>query len=80
MVIMEKKTMGRSKVEMKKIEKIGLFKKPSEICVLTGAEIAIILQSLTRKCVFTFEHSSVDSVIARFKNGITSDGTVKNYA
>jgi len=82
MVVEKKKTLGRRKIEMKKIEKlsnrqvtfckrrVGLFKKASEICVLTGAEIAIIVQSLAGKRVFAFGHSSVDSVIDRFENRI----------
>ncbi|XP_022897554.1 agamous-like MADS-box protein AGL62 [Olea europaea var. sylvestris] len=104
MVIMEKKTQSRRKIEMKKIKKlsnrqvtfskrrVSLFKKESKICVLTGTEVAIVkicvltgtevaivVQSLTGKRVFTFGHSSVNSIIARIKNEITYDGSAKNY-
>ncbi|KAL3632785.1 hypothetical protein CASFOL_025769 [Castilleja foliolosa] len=74
---MMKKTQGRRKIEIKKIEKLssrqvafskrrpGLFKKASELCILTGAEIAIIVQSL-KKRVYTFGHPNADAVVNRF--------------
>ncbi|EPS60937.1 hypothetical protein M569_13868, partial [Genlisea aurea] len=56
---MNKITQGRRKIEMKKIENMssrrvtfskrrgGIFKKSSEICVLSGSEIAIIVESIS---------------------------------
>ncbi|KAL0407485.1 UNVERIFIED_CONTAM: Agamous-like MADS-box protein [Sesamum latifolium] len=75
-----KKTMGRRKIEMKKIEKktnlqvtfskrrTGLFKKAGELSVLCGAEIAILVQSPAGK-IFSFGNPSVESVLGRFQTG-----------
>nr|GEW58124.1 agamous-like MADS-box protein AGL62 [Tanacetum cinerariifolium] len=65
---MNKKTsQGRKKIEIKKIEKYnnrhvtfskrrnGLFKKGAKLCVLTGAKIAIIVNSPGGR-VFAFGH------------------------
>ncbi|XP_074327455.1 uncharacterized protein LOC141665368 [Apium graveolens] len=72
-----KKTAGRQKIEMKKIEKKssrqvtfskrrgGLFRKAAELCVLTGAEVAIIAQSPGNH-VYAFGHRDVDSLIQRY--------------
>ncbi|CAA3019692.1 agamous-like MADS-box AGL62 [Olea europaea subsp. europaea] len=79
--VMKKKTLGRRKIDMKKIEslsnrqvtfskrRVGLFKKARELCVLTGAEITIIVQSVAGKRFYAFGHNNVDSVIDRFENG-----------
>ncbi|KAG8364180.1 hypothetical protein BUALT_Bualt19G0100200 [Buddleja alternifolia] len=40
----------------------------SELCILSGAEIAIIVHSLGKR-VFSFGHPTPDSVIDRFLNG-----------
>ncbi|PIN16209.1 MADS box transcription factor [Handroanthus impetiginosus] len=76
----KKTTQGRKKIEIKKIENLsnrqvtfskrrgGLFKKASELCILCGAEIAIIVHSLGKR-VFVFGHTTVDSVIDRFLSG-----------
>ncbi|KAK6124082.1 hypothetical protein DH2020_042167 [Rehmannia glutinosa] len=76
----EKKTMGRRKIEIRKIEKktslqvtftkrrTGLFRKASELCVLCGAEIAILVQSPADK-IFAFGHPSVEALIGRFESG-----------
>ncbi|KAK4340120.1 hypothetical protein RND71_041582 [Anisodus tanguticus] len=56
--------------------RLGLFKKASELCILTGAEIAILVQSLKRQRLFTFGHPSADSVIDRYLNGKSSSSTV----
>ncbi|KAL0300600.1 UNVERIFIED_CONTAM: Agamous-like MADS-box protein [Sesamum radiatum] len=75
-----KKTMGRRKIEIKKIEKktslqvtfskrrTGLFRKASELSVLCGAEIAILIQSPAGK-IFSFGNPSVESVLGRFQTG-----------
>ncbi|XP_057764233.1 MADS-box transcription factor 23-like [Salvia miltiorrhiza] len=71
-----KKTMGRRKIEIKKIEKKtslqvafskrrgGLFRKASELAVLCGAEVAILVQSPADK-LFAFGHPSVGALIDR---------------
>ncbi|PHT31600.1 hypothetical protein CQW23_27937 [Capsicum baccatum] len=70
-----KKTQGRRKTAIKPIDnqnsrhvtfskrRLGLFKKASELCILTGAEIVILVQSLKRQRLFTFGHPSADAVI-----------------
>lgn len=80
-----KTSLGRRKIEIKKINnmnsrqvtfskrRIGLFKKASELCILTGAQVAIIVHSLGNH-VFSFGHPSVESVINRYINGGTSSG------
>ncbi|ESR34578.1 hypothetical protein CICLE_v10006588mg [Citrus x clementina] len=57
-----KKTKGRQKIEMKKIEneggrlitfskrRSGIYKKASELMTLTGSKIAILLFSLLGLC------------------------------
>nr|GFA75145.1 agamous-like MADS-box protein AGL62 [Tanacetum cinerariifolium] len=72
---MNKKTgQGRKNIKIKKIEennnrqitfskrRNGLFKKASELCVLTGAKIAIIVKSPGGR-IFTFGHPNVDALI-----------------
>lgn len=71
---------GRRKVEIKKIENVnklqvtfskrraGLFKKAGELCVLCGAEIAILTFSPAEK-PYAYGHPSADSVINRFLYG-----------
>ncbi|XP_051145911.1 agamous-like MADS-box protein AGL61 [Andrographis paniculata] len=75
-----KTTQGRKKIEIKKIENLsnrqvtfskrraGLFKKASELCILSGAEIAIIIHSLGKR-IFSFGHPTTDSVVDRFLTG-----------
>ncbi|KAG6432982.1 hypothetical protein SASPL_104583 [Salvia splendens] len=76
----KKTTQGRKKIEIKKIEnlsnrqvtfskrRLGLFKKASELCVLCGAEIAIVVHSLGKR-VFSFGHPSPEAVIDRYLGG-----------
>ncbi|PHU23692.1 hypothetical protein BC332_08799 [Capsicum chinense] len=83
-----KKTQGRRKIVIKPIanqnsrhvtfskRRLGVFKKASELCILCGAEIAIIVQSLKRQRLFTFGHPSVD-VIDRYLTGKSS--SVNNH-
>lgn len=71
-----KKTLGRRKIEIKKIEKKsslqvtftkrrrGLFRKASELSILCGAEIAILIQSPAQK-LFAFAHPTVEAVLDR---------------
>ncbi|GKB67057.1 agamous-like MADS-box protein AGL62, partial [Tanacetum coccineum] len=76
---MKRQNTGRKKIPIKKIEettrrqvtfskrRMGLFKKASELCVLTGAEMAILVQSPGGHC-YAFRHPSVDAVIDRYEN------------
>ncbi|CAA6661691.1 unnamed protein product [Spirodela intermedia] len=69
--------MGRQKIEIKRIEneearqvcfskrRSGLFKKASELSILCGAEIGVVVFSPAGK-VFSFGHPSVESVVDRF--------------
>ncbi|KAG6574839.1 Agamous-like MADS-box protein AGL62, partial [Cucurbita argyrosperma subsp. sororia] len=75
-----KKTLGRQKIEIKKLEKksskqvtfskrrAGLFKKAGELSVLCGAEVAIIVFSPNDK-VFCFGHPDVDVLLDRYLTG-----------
>ncbi|KAF3612596.1 MADS-box transcription factor 23 [Capsicum annuum] len=79
-----KKTQGWRKIAIKPIDnqnsrhvtfskrRSGLFKKASELCILTGAEIVILVQSLKRQRLFTFGHPSADAVIDRYLTGKSS--------
>ncbi|XP_044496450.1 agamous-like MADS-box protein AGL61 [Mangifera indica] len=72
-----KKTRGRQKIEMKRIEKdedrlitfskrrSGIYKKASELVTLTGAEVGILVFSPSGK-PFTFGHPSIEAVANRF--------------
>ncbi|WOG88457.1 hypothetical protein DCAR_0207692 [Daucus carota subsp. sativus] len=85
----QKKTMGRRKIEMKRIElrksrqvtfskrRNGLFKKASELCVLAGAQIAILVQSPGNH-VYAFGHPDVDSVIDAYLGNNVSNSLMKN--
>lgn len=76
----KKASQGRKKIEIKQLtnrsaqhvtfskRRSGLFKKASELCVLTGAEIAIITESPGTK-LFCFGHPSADTVLDRFLGG-----------
>ncbi|XAR72900.1 hypothetical protein NMG60_11019693 [Bertholletia excelsa] len=76
----KKVTQGRQKIEIKKIENVsnrqvtfskrrsGLFKKASELCVLTGAEVVVIVKSPGKR-TFAFGHPSLDTVIDRYLSG-----------
>ncbi|CAA2962958.1 agamous-like MADS-box AGL62 [Olea europaea subsp. europaea] len=74
--IPEKKTKGKRKIEIQKIDKKtslqvsfskrrkGLFKKVAKTRVLGGTDIAILIQSLGNK-FFTFGEPSVESILNR---------------
>ncbi|XP_009402798.3 agamous-like MADS-box protein AGL61 [Musa acuminata AAA Group] len=76
----KKTSMGRQRIEIKRIEneearqvcfskrRAGLFKKATELSVLCGAEIALVVFSPAGK-PFSFGHPSVDSVVGRFLSG-----------
>lgn len=72
-----KRATGRQKIEMKLIEskearqvtfskrRSGLFKKGSELCILTGCEITLVFFSPSGK-PFSFGHPNVDTIVQRF--------------
>ncbi|XP_051136111.1 agamous-like MADS-box protein AGL61 [Andrographis paniculata] len=74
---------GRRKIAMEKIAKKsslqvtfskrrkGIFKKASELAILTGAEVAIVVTSPADK-VFAFGSPSVDWVLNKYQMGETS--------
>lgn len=74
---MGRKSNGRKKIDMVKIQnernlqvtfskrQNGIFKKASELCTLSGAEVALVGFSPGNK-VYSFGHPSVDLVIDRF--------------
>uniref|UniRef100_A0A6N2L1Q3 MADS-box domain-containing protein n=1 Tax=Salix viminalis TaxID=40686 RepID=A0A6N2L1Q3_SALVM len=81
-----KKTRGRQKVEMKRIEKeddrlvtfskrrAGIYKKLSELVALTGAETACLVFSPGGK-PFSYGHPSFENVLDRFlENPPSTDG------
>ena len=75
-MVIQKKTQGRQKIEMKELRgskqqvtfskrRAGLFKKAGELCVLCGAEVAVIVFSRKDK-VFCFGHPDVETVLDRY--------------
>ncbi|KAL7114590.1 hypothetical protein ACP275_04G130200 [Erythranthe tilingii] len=80
LTICKKQTMWRRKIEIKKIEKksslqvtfskrrMGLFRKASEISILCGAEIAILVQSPANK-IYSYGHPSVETLFHRYQTG-----------
>ncbi|KAK3012002.1 hypothetical protein RJ639_011260 [Escallonia herrerae] len=83
-----KTSQGRKKIEIKKIEEInsravtfskrrsGLFKKASELCVLTGAEAAIVVQSPGGRA-FAFGHPNAEAIMDRYLTGKPKAGPTK---
>ncbi|XP_020583373.1 agamous-like MADS-box protein AGL29 [Phalaenopsis equestris] len=84
-MMMERKkrqSMGRQKIAMKRIEneearqvcfskrRSGLFKKATELSILCGAEIGIVVFSPAGK-PFSFGHPSLDYITRRFLSGGT---------
>ncbi|KAF3624839.1 putative agamous-like MADS-box protein AGL62-like [Capsicum annuum] len=76
-----KKTQGRRKIAIKPIynqnsrhvtfskHRLGLFKRASELCILAGGEIVILIQSLKSQSLFTFGHPNADVVIDCYLTG-----------
>ncbi|GKU92531.1 hypothetical protein SLEP1_g6244 [Rubroshorea leprosula] len=74
-----KKTRGRQKIEMKKIEneddklitfskrRTGIYKKASELVTLCGAEIGFVVFSPAGK-PFSFGHPSIESIVNKYLN------------
>ncbi|CAH9118975.1 unnamed protein product [Cuscuta epithymum] len=79
-----KKTQGRRKIDIKKIEdvnhrhvafskrRLGLFNKACELCILCGTHIAAIVESYGGKRVFVFGHPKPDAVIDHYLSGATA--------
>ncbi|XP_034217574.1 agamous-like MADS-box protein AGL29 [Prunus dulcis] len=75
-----RKTKGRQKIEMKRIEnqddrlvtfskrRSGVYKKASELATLCGAEVGVVVFSPSGK-PFSYANSSIDSIANRFLNG-----------
>ncbi|KAJ7968899.1 putative Mads box protein [Quillaja saponaria] len=80
-----KKTKGKQKIEIKKIEKhddllvtfvkrrSGIYKKANELVTLCGAEVAFVAFSPSGK-PFSFAHPSLESVANHFLNQIFPEG------
>ncbi|XP_027190066.2 agamous-like MADS-box protein AGL62 [Cicer arietinum] len=78
----KKKTTGRKKIEIKKLEKdtnkqvtfskrrSGLFKKTSELCILCNVDAAIIVFSPADK-LFCFGQPNTDTIINSYIKGTT---------
>ncbi|XP_022754929.1 agamous-like MADS-box protein AGL62 [Durio zibethinus] len=77
------KTKGRQRIEIKQLEKknnlhvtftkrrTGLFKKASELCILSGAKIGIIVLSPSpREKPFCFGHPNIDTILDQYLNNI----------
>ncbi|KAL3509483.1 hypothetical protein ACH5RR_028884 [Cinchona calisaya] len=74
-----KKTRGRLKIDLAKIKnernlhvtfskrRAGLFKKASELCTLTGSEVALVVFSPGQKA-YSFGSPSVNAIIERFES------------
>lgn len=77
---MRKKTKGRQKIDIKKLEKKsslevtfskrkkGIFNKASELSLLCDAQIAIIMMSPHNR-PFSYGHPSVEALLDRFLSG-----------
>ncbi|KAF5822826.1 putative transcription factor MADS-type1 family [Helianthus annuus] len=86
-VSMKKKkiTKGRKKIEETNSRRVtfskrrtGLFKKVSELCILTGAQIAILVNSPGGR-VFTFGHPNFHVLLDRYLNN-NNTTNVNNYS
>lgn len=78
--MVKRSSLGRQRIAMEKISKkthlqvtfskrrAGLFKKASELCILCGVEIAIIVFSPANK-IFSFSYPEVESILERFLVG-----------
>ncbi|KAI3738715.1 hypothetical protein L2E82_28823 [Cichorium intybus] len=90
-ICVEKKTKGKRKIPIEKIvepnsrqvtfskRRTGLFKKAAEICVLTGAQIAVVVSSPGGRA-YAFRHPNTDVLVDRYINDNNEDAntTTKN--
>ncbi|KAL4560929.1 hypothetical protein LXL04_033085 [Taraxacum kok-saghyz] len=86
----KKRIKGKQKIKIKKIEdpnprqvtfskrRTGLFKKAAEICVLTGAQIAILVSSPSGR-VYAFRHPNSDVLFDRYLNNDNKVATATNH-
>ncbi|XVE67410.1 hypothetical protein DITRI_Ditri08aG0158400 [Diplodiscus trichospermus] len=77
---MQKKYLGRQKVQMVKMEKASrrqvtfskrrstLFRKATELCALCDAQVGIVVFSPAGKKVFSFGHPGIETIIDRYLN------------
>ncbi|KAL3643614.1 hypothetical protein CASFOL_014429 [Castilleja foliolosa] len=77
----KRKSQGRKKIEIKLIQdqnarsvtfskrRVGLFKKAAELSILCGAQIGLIVFSLSVKA-YSFGHLDINSIMGRFSNEI----------
>ncbi|KAD6119685.1 hypothetical protein E3N88_10956 [Mikania micrantha] len=73
-----RKTMGRGRIEIKKIEKVssrqvtfskrraGLMKKAKELAILCDAEVGVVIFSSTGK-LYEFASSPMQNIISRYE-------------
>ncbi|PWA69968.1 transcription factor, MADS-box, Transcription factor, K-box [Artemisia annua] len=78
-----KKTMGRGRIEIKKIENVssrqvtfskrrtGLMKKAKELAILCDAEVGVIIFSSTGK-LYEFASSRLQNIISRYERNSNS--------
>ncbi|PHU12026.1 hypothetical protein BC332_18956, partial [Capsicum chinense] len=74
---MQRRSKGLQRIDIAKMQKesklqvtfskrcVGLFKKTSELCMLCGVEIVIVVFSPSKK-VYSFGHPSVELLVDRF--------------
>ncbi|XP_057734708.1 agamous-like MADS-box protein AGL61 [Arachis stenosperma] len=89
MLKQKKKTTGRKRIEIKKLEKeankqvtfskrrVGMFKKASELCILCNAHVAIIVFSPADK-LFCFGEPSTEAVVERYLKGAPDFEPIKS--
>ncbi|XP_027101746.1 agamous-like MADS-box protein AGL29 [Coffea arabica] len=77
-MVLVRKTRGRQKIDIAKIQneqhlqvtfskrRAGLFKKASELCTLTGSEVALVVFSPGEK-VYSFGSPNIDAIIEKFE-------------
>lgn len=83
-----KLTKGRQKIEIKQLEKKsslhvtftkrrnGLFKKASELCILSGAKIGIIVLSPgNNQKPYCFGHPNIDTILEKYLNNNNNNGS-----
>ncbi|KAI3511758.1 hypothetical protein L1887_18916 [Cichorium endivia] len=86
---LKKKTKGKKKIDLKKIQepnsrkatftkrRIGLFKQAAEICILTGAEIGILVNSPGGQ-IFSFGHPNADDIFDRYLDNDNNNAASTN--
>ncbi|KAK1379416.1 MADS-box domain-containing protein [Heracleum sosnowskyi] len=77
-VIKKLDDLGQRQVTFSK-RRVGVFRKASELCALTGAECAIVCESYGGR-VYAFGHPSVESVVDKYvgENSCSSELAAEN--